>query len=104
MCPTGHMHDEFPTQSLSCPLSPHAPSMFSAARLRTPALARSFSMSTARASYRPVSLLTPRQVHDLTDDPATVLLDASWHMPNANRQPFQEYRKKRIQGAAFYDV
>lgn len=80
--------------------------MFSAARLRSPALARQFSMSTARRSARPVSLLTPKELHDLVqqEDGAPVVLDASWHMPAAKRLPFQEYRKKRIEGAAFWDV
>lgn len=87
--------------------------MFSAAaRLRSPVLARQFSMSTARRSARPVSLLSPKELHDLvvqqdhgkTAPPSTVVLDASWHMPAAKRLPFQEYRKKRIEGAAFWDV
>ncbi|KWU43734.1 Rhodanese-like protein [Rhodotorula sp. JG-1b] len=63
-------------------------------------------MSTARRSARPVSLLTPKELHDLVqqEDGAPVVLDASWHMPAAKRLPFQEYRKKRIEGAAFWDV
>ncbi|GAA5987286.1 hypothetical protein JCM10908_001893 [Rhodotorula pacifica] len=84
--------------------------MFSAVRLRSvsPTFVRSFSMSsTARSSSRPVSLLTPKEVHDLVqnpESPSTVVLDASWHMPAAKRLPFQEYRKKRIEGSAFWDV
>lgn len=92
--------------SLSFPTLCTGRAMFSAVRLRSPALTRSFTMSTARSSARPVSLLTPKQVHDLvqSDDKSTVVIDASWHMPAAQRQPFQEYRKKRIEGATFWDV
>ncbi|KAI8093135.1 Rhodanese-like domain-containing protein [Halteromyces radiatus] len=32
------------------------------------------------------------------------VLDASWHMPNANRDPYQEFLAKRIPGAQFFGI
>ena len=39
----------------------------------------------------------------LTDD-AVVVLDASWHMPAAGRDPGAEYAKAHVPGAAFFDI
>lgn len=36
--------------------------------------------------------------------PNVRLLDASWHMPAANRDAAQEYRRCHIPGAAFFDI
>lgn len=33
-----------------------------------------------------------------------VVLDASWHLPNANRDPRQEYEARHIPGARFFDI
>jgi thiosulfate/3-mercaptopyruvate sulfurtransferase len=71
---------------------------------RTLMLSRSVSSTAAR----PVSLVTPAELHKLlsskNEEDHPCVLDASWHMPGSGRQPFQEYRKKRIEGAAFWDV
>lgn len=71
---------------------------------RTLMLSRSISSTAAR----PVSLVTPAELHKLlsskNEEDHPCVLDASWHMPGSGRQPFQEYRKKRIEGAAFWDV
>ncbi|ORZ09216.1 Rhodanese-like domain-containing protein [Absidia repens] len=32
------------------------------------------------------------------------ILDASWHMPNTNRDPYQEFISKRIPGARFFGI
>jgi thiosulfate/3-mercaptopyruvate sulfurtransferase len=32
------------------------------------------------------------------------VLDGSWHMPNTNRDPYQEYLKKRIEGSQFFGI
>ncbi|KAI8337172.1 Rhodanese-like domain-containing protein [Chlamydoabsidia padenii] len=32
------------------------------------------------------------------------VLDASWHMPNTNRDPYQEFLNKRIPGARFFGI
>ncbi|KAI8886083.1 Rhodanese-like protein [Backusella circina FSU 941] len=32
------------------------------------------------------------------------VLDGSWHMPNTNRDPYQEYLKKRIVGSQFFGI
>ncbi|CAG8508238.1 17947_t:CDS:2 [Funneliformis caledonium] len=33
-----------------------------------------------------------------------ILLDGSWHMPNANRDPYKEYLEKRIKNARFFGI
>ncbi|KAG1472520.1 hypothetical protein G6F56_001491 [Rhizopus delemar] len=32
------------------------------------------------------------------------ILDSSWHMPNANRDPYQEFLQKRIVRSRFFDI
>lgn len=32
------------------------------------------------------------------------ILDGSWHMPNTNRDPYQEYLNKRIVGSQFFGI
>ena len=32
------------------------------------------------------------------------VLDGSWHMPNANRDPYQEYVQQHIPGARFFGI
>lgn len=32
------------------------------------------------------------------------VLDGSWHMPNTNRDPYQEYLNKRITGSQFFGI
>jgi len=36
--------------------------------------------------------------------PDLVILDASWHMPDANRAPREEYEARHIPGARFFDI
>lgn len=38
------------------------------------------------------------------DDPTVRVLDASWHMPFANRDPVAEFQSERIPGARFFDL
>jgi thiosulfate/3-mercaptopyruvate sulfurtransferase len=38
------------------------------------------------------------------DAPDLVILDASWHLPAANRDPRQEYEARHIPGARFFDI
>jgi len=66
--------------------------------------------STSRLST-PVSLLTPSELHQLLSDPkgkgkGVVVVDGSWHMPNLDpkRNGFSEFRRKRIENAAFWDL
>lgn len=35
---------------------------------------------------------------------AVKLLDGSWHMPNTNRDPYQEYIQQHIPGARFFGI
>ncbi|KAM0748913.1 thiosulfate sulfurtransferase [Meredithblackwellia eburnea MCA 4105] len=57
-----------------------------------------------------VGLVSPKQVSALLADqktqPKTKVLDASWFMPNLKppRSGWEEYKAKRIPGAAFFDV
>ena len=32
------------------------------------------------------------------------VIDASWHMPNINRDPFKEYQEQHIKNAIFFDI
>ena len=32
------------------------------------------------------------------------ILDASWHMPNAKRNGYKEYRKEHIKNSIFFDI
>ena len=32
------------------------------------------------------------------------ILDASWHLPNANRSSFEEYKAEHIINAIFFDI
>jgi len=36
--------------------------------------------------------------------PDLVILDASWHMPDANRAPREDYEARHIPGARFFDI
>ena len=48
------------------------------------------------------SLVSPKE---LKSSLATVkILDGSWHMPNANRDPLEEFKQKRIQGSQFFGI
>ena len=38
------------------------------------------------------------------DDPTVVVLDASWHMPNAGRNAALEFTAEHIPGASFFDI
>uniref|UniRef100_A0A0K3CNI7 BY PROTMAP: gi/342319415/gb/EGU11364.1/ Thiosulfate sulfurtransferase [Rhodotorula glutinis ATCC 204091] n=1 Tax=Rhodotorula toruloides TaxID=5286 RepID=A0A0K3CNI7_RHOTO len=73
--------------------------------------ARYFGLTPAHLVHRiapRLSLITPGELHKLlsskNEEGISCVLNASWHMPGSGRQPFQEYRKKRIEGAAFWDV
>lgn len=50
------------------------------------------------------SLVTPRWLAAELGSPDLVVLDASWHLPNANRDPRQEYDARHIPGARFFDI
>ncbi|PSJ44450.1 3-mercaptopyruvate sulfurtransferase [Zobellella endophytica] len=48
-------------------------------------------------------LVDPNWLAAHLHDPDLVVLDASWHMPAANRDGKQEWRRQRIPGARFFD-
>lgn len=41
---------------------------------------------------------------DRLDDPKIIVVDASWHMPNAGRDAQGEYAQGHIPGAVFFDI
>ncbi|KAI8060849.1 Rhodanese-like domain-containing protein [Gongronella butleri] len=60
-------------------------------------------MATASITSRGYSsLLSADEVASSLDK--VKVLDSSWHMPNANRDPFQEFLAKRIDGARFFGI
>src|SRR5690606_28422497 len=38
------------------------------------------------------------------DDARTVIVDASWYLPTANRRPYEEYLAGHIPGAIYFDM
>ncbi|KAI8376951.1 Rhodanese-like domain-containing protein [Blakeslea trispora] len=48
------------------------------------------------------SLVSPKELKESLG--LVKVLDGSWHMPNANRDPFQEYLDKRIVGSQFFGI
>ncbi|GAA5832585.1 hypothetical protein JCM11251_001377 [Rhodosporidiobolus azoricus] len=93
-------------------------------RLSSPVSTFARSMSTTPSLRRPVQLLAPQELAKLLESPTAsakassgspassknedevVVLDASWFMPNLQppRDPWAEYRKKRIEGAGFWHL
>lgn len=69
---------------------------------------RTFTSSTSRLMSTAPSLIAPAELKKLlaNEDPKQhpIVLDASWHMPQADRKPFLEFKEKRILGAAFWDA
>lgn len=49
-------------------------------------------------------LLSPAQLKDLRSSTETVVLDASWHMPNSPRKAKDEFFQKRIPNARYLDL
>ncbi|GAA5890112.1 hypothetical protein JCM6882_009229 [Rhodosporidiobolus microsporus] len=92
--------------------SPVSSSLFSAASTARRA------MSTSPSLRRPVQLLAPQELAKLLQQEGAgassgkergddvVVLDASWFMPNLQppRDPWAEFRKKRIEGAGFWHL
>lgn len=50
------------------------------------------------------SLVTTDWLKSRLEDPDTRILDASWHMPNAKRNPEEDFSRERIPGARFFDL
>lgn len=49
-------------------------------------------------------LVSPLWLESELQNPAVRILDASWHMPAAGRDPQAEFMQKRIRGAQFFDI
>lgn len=52
----------------------------------------------------PRTLVSTGWLAQRLSDPDLRLLDASWHLPAAGRDPYAEYRARRIPGARFFDI
>ncbi|KAK9918008.1 hypothetical protein WJX75_000492 [Coccomyxa subellipsoidea] len=50
------------------------------------------------------SLVTPDWLKDRLQDPALRVLDGSWYMPAAGRNPREEFKAERIPDSRFFDV
>lgn len=51
----------------------------------------------------PGALVTVDWLHEHLAHPELLILDASWHMPGANRDGLLEWQQQRIPGARFFD-
>lgn len=59
-----------------------------------------FMTSTIASLISPAELRTRLSANDLP----TVVVDASWHLPNVNRDAYAEYLESHIPGAVFFDI
>ncbi len=50
------------------------------------------------------SLVSTEWLEQNLNDPNIRVLDASWHLPNSDRNAKAEYEKEHIPGALFFDV
>lgn len=68
------------------------------------------SVAGARAQFSSKNLSTddpvvsPDWLHSNLKEPDLKVLDASWYMPDEQRNPIQEYQVAHIPGAVFFDV
>ena len=53
---------------------------------------------------RPEALVEPAWLSINLNDPNIVIIDASFHLPTANRDPHEEYISAHIPGALFFDI
>ncbi|CAH9110668.1 unnamed protein product [Cuscuta epithymum] len=83
--------------------SSHQVARFGACRMAS-------SLSGAQQTFSPASLTTNEPVvsvdwlHANLRDPDLKVLDASWYMPDEQRNPLQEYQVAHIPGALFFDL
>ncbi|KAJ9063261.1 hypothetical protein DSO57_1001701 [Entomophthora muscae] len=75
-------------------------------RLLVPVFARYSQMSTNTKSNKTLvpPLCSPSWLVNKLNEKDIVLLDASWHMPNQNRNGKQEFLIERIGAARFFDL
>lgn len=50
------------------------------------------------------NLISASELHANLDDENLVIVDGSWHLPHANRDPYFEYASGHIAGARFFDI
>ncbi|ONK74447.1 uncharacterized protein A4U43_C03F6340 [Asparagus officinalis] len=66
--------------------------------------AASMTTSAIESVSRSEPVVSCDWLHSNLRDPDVKILDASWYMPNEQRNPFQEYQVAHIPGALFFDV
>lgn len=49
-------------------------------------------------------LISAQELREIQNEPTTKIVDASWHLPGANRNAWAEYEKGHIEGAVFVDI
>jgi thiosulfate/3-mercaptopyruvate sulfurtransferase len=52
----------------------------------------------------PKTLVSTKWLADHLSDPDLRVLDASWYLPEMNRDPKAEYEEEHIPGARFFDI
>lgn len=55
-------------------------------------------------SFAETGLVETTWLAENLNKPGLTILDASWHMPNSNRNAHQEYLDEHIEGASFFDI
>lgn len=50
------------------------------------------------------SIVTTDWLNCRLDDSSVRIVDASWHMPNAKREPDVDFKRERVTGARFFDL
>lgn len=66
--------------------------------------AASMTTSAVNSLSRSEPVVSCDWLHANLRDPDVKVLDASWYMPDEQRNPFQEYQVAHIPGALFFDV
>ncbi|KAJ6827042.1 thiosulfate/3-mercaptopyruvate sulfurtransferase 2-like [Iris pallida] len=95
------------TRAGAGPRSPvHSPAYRSSGPLRTASSVESMdaSASVVQSVSRNEPVVSCDWLHSNLREPEVKVLDASWYMPDEQRNPLQEYQVAHIPGALFFDV
>lgn len=81
------------------------PSTFVASLGRVRSSAAAASEFGAKVTDEPATVVTPKWLHDQLQAGANIkVVDASWYMPNENRNTLEDYKEEHIPGAVFFDL
>ncbi len=50
------------------------------------------------------NLISADELSRVIDQPGLRVLDCSWYLPNQSRDAFEEFKNRRVKGAAFFDI